>query len=95
MPIYEYKCSCGREFEVIHEMGEKRSSCEALDPLCEKSGAVQKVYRAFDMNKKIETDNRNKVGSTVNKFIEEVKEDLREEKKKMKNKTIEVKNGND
>lgn len=93
MPIYEYKCSCGREFEVIHEIEERYSSCENLDPLCEGSGAVQKIYRSFDVNKKVETDNKNKAGTTVNKFIEEVKEDLKEEKKRMKNKIIEVKNG--
>jgi len=79
MPIYTYRCNkCEEEFRVSHSMTEKQEICE----LCESIGTLTRVPALFS-NSKIER--KQKVGALVRDFINESKEDLKEQKKDLRN----------
>ena len=76
MPRYEYKCSeCLGTFTVRHSIKETISKCEE----CESEGTIKKIPTSF-MSVKPQS-----VGKIVKNHIEEIKQDLRQEKKDLKN----------
>jgi len=79
MPIYTYKCdNCEEEFRVSHSMTETQEICE----VCENINTLTRVPSIFS-NVKIER--KHKVGNIVKDFIEESKEDLKEQKQDLRN----------
>mgnify|MGYP003127800627 CR=1 FL=1 len=75
MPKYIYRCSeCGGEFEVRHSMTEVVGACV----LCG-SGPVSRVPSlSFSVSKSTNA------GSLVKEYIKDVKRDIQDEKRKLK-----------
>jgi putative FmdB family regulatory protein len=84
MPKYEYKCyDCAETFSVRLSMGEQQSACI----LCE-SDNLKKIVSDFTLSKKT-TISKKEVGQEVKKYIEETREEVREEKKRLSSQIIE------
>ncbi len=89
MPRYEYKCNgedCEKVFQVFHSMSEKYETCDQCTDDCNKAAPVVKVLYA---NKKHNFDYKSKdkkVGSIVRSSIEEIRKDIAEEKRRLKEK---------
>jgi len=78
MPRYTYICTkCEKVFEARHSMREKLEKCSFID--CD--GDVKKKPAIFSKRK---TKDK-KVGQEVKSFIEETKNEVKREKKKLKN----------
>ena len=76
MPSYEYKCSeCLGIFTVRHSIKETINKCKE----CESVGTVKKIPTSFLSIKK------QKAGKIVKSHIEEIKQDLRQEKSDLQN----------
>lgn len=84
MPRYEYHCSsCEEEMTVEHERG------SAPPEECDKCGthhSLERVY-SFNLNKK-KTFDKDNAGSQVKSFIEETRQLVKEDKKRMKAKEM-------
>ena len=81
MPRYVYRCNtCEEEFTVIHSINERLQKCQ----ICEEVGSLKKVYTTIrkTTNKKKQ---QSKIGTVVNKYIEDTKKEVNEEKKRLKN----------
>ena len=79
MGRYDYQCSeCDHVFEAKHSAKITLSEC----PKCKKQ-ALKKVMNAPRINRAI--NKSVSVGSIVKKTIEEMKKDISDEKKKLKN----------
>jgi putative FmdB family regulatory protein len=83
MPKYFYKClseKCEQVFEAVHSMKEKLDTCLHC------SGNVERVpmntVNVFKGSNNEQT--KQKTGSVVNKSIEEFKQDLKDEKKRLR-----------
>lgn len=77
VPRYSYKClECEKAFNVSHSMKEEYTYCD----ICEKDSLV-KVFSPIRKRKQAKDK---KVGDVVKKYIEDTKEDLKEEKEKLK-----------
>ena len=77
MPRYTYRCDvCGNSFEVSHSISEKLTDCE-----CGKEGSLNRIpslpFRASTKQ------NNQKSGKLVKEFIEDVREEVKETKKRM------------
>ena len=82
MPKYFYKClseECEQVFEAVHSMKEKLNTCV----FC--SGSVERVPMNIVSVFKDSSKNqiKQKTGSVVKKSIEEFRQDLEEEKKRL------------
>ena len=77
MPRYTYKCKeCEHIFEKMHSMSEKLKDCDAC-------GTKESLTRVPNfVTKKI--DRKGKAGDIVKQFIDDVKSEVAQEKKKMK-----------
>tara|TARA_Y100000593_G_scaffold4019_1_gene7978 strand:- start:141453 stop:141647 length:195 start_codon:yes stop_codon:yes gene_type:complete len=64
-------------------MGEQQDTCVLCD-----SGDIKKIVSSFSLSKK-QTINKKEVGSEVKKYIEETREEVREEKKRLSSQIIE------
>ena len=81
MPRYEYKCSeCLNTFTIRHSIKETISECKE----CGSEDTIQKVPTSFLSIKK------QKAGAVVRQHIEEVKQDLRQEKIDLRNQDFET-----
>ncbi len=81
MPKYAYKCSaCGEQFEVFHLMSEVLENCEKCGAEC----SLKKVI-SYPINVQ-KNEKKQKVGEVVKQHIEEARQDIKKEKKKMKEK---------
>lgn len=81
MPIYCYKClSCKENFEVKHSMSFEGQVCV----YCQSSNVIK--LPSFITS--IKTVKKKQVGSVVKDYITKAKEDIKEEKKKMKEKSL-------
>lgn len=79
MPIYAYQCSeCDYAFEIHHSMKEILEDCEE----CKTSGSLVRIPSLGFINTKPQSNN--KVGSLVQKHIEEGRREIRKEKEDMK-----------
>ena len=76
MPKYTYKCEeCEDIFETSHSMSERLTDCEK----CNTIDTLNKIPA------KIATQYKDKeVGKTVDNYIEEAKQEVREEKSRLK-----------
>tara|TARA_Y100001973_G_C5196668_1_gene334734 strand:+ start:573 stop:830 length:258 start_codon:yes stop_codon:yes gene_type:complete len=80
MPRYEYHCkNCNKNSLIRHGIKEKVTIC----PVCHKEGQLERIP-SFSGNYKIK-DKKTQAGSVVKKYIEKAKEQLKEEKKDLKN----------
>jgi|TARA_R110000824_G_scaffold125340_4_gene284398 hypothetical protein len=82
MPRYFYICeSCNFKLDIYHGMNEEITDCTE----CESESCLKKAPSSFncELNQKIS----NKKGEIVKKSIEEFREQLKEEKNKLKSKT--------
>ena len=79
MPRYSYKClECDHRHDVMHSYSVKLTDCN----VCQASGSLQKLLNNFTT--KIERYEQNeKVGSIVERNIEDLKRELKEEKEKL------------
>jgi len=83
MPTYSYMClKCEEIFEVFHLMSEEYDVCD----LCGNKNCITKIPSTI-LNIKFDKS-REKVGNIVKKHIEEIKSDLRKEKKELKSKKL-------
>lgn len=75
MPRYTYKCNeCDEIFEVVHSMSERLTHCEQ----CNTIESLVKIPH------QIATQFKDKeVGKVIDSYIEEAKEEIREEKRRL------------
>ena len=85
MPRYVYQCEgCERTFQAIHSISEKFQSCKECDIECNLSGTLKRIpCMPLVISKK---ERKQKPGGVVNQFIEQTREELRQEKKTLKGK---------
>lgn len=88
MPKYFYKCleeGCEEIFEIVHSMKDKFETCSQCSTNCEKEGTIERVPMNIVtmLKKNINSQTPQKVGSLVKKNIEEFREALKEEKKRL------------
>ena len=78
MPRYDYRClKCDSNMIINHGMDDAETDC----PLCEEKGSLIKEISFFTAIKK---EFSKKTGDIVKEFIEESKEEISKEKKKLK-----------
>ena len=83
MPKYNYKCNkCGEINTFFHSMGEKKETCER----CKAEGSLTRIPSNFML---FQEKKEQKVGSIVKQSIEDFREDLKDEKEKLKNEFFE------
>ena len=80
MPKYYYQCEkCDTAFEVIHSISDKRYDCDT----CEASGSLNRIpYLVTTISKPV--SEKEKPGTLVNRFIKEASEEIKDEKRNMK-----------
>ena len=78
MPVYCYKCKdCKTEFEIRHSMSFEGQSCTACNS--------DNVFKIPSLNlHKITTEAASKVGKVVDDYIRDVKQEIKEEKHRLK-----------
>ena len=77
MPAYCYKCNvCKHEFTVRHSMSFEDQHCVECDS--------KDVFKIPTILEKIRITSNKKVGSIVNKHIEETRQEVKQEKLKRK-----------
>ena len=91
MPKYYYKClnkDCEQVFEVVHSMKERFQTCSQCSSACDKDSDVEKVPLNIISVIKRNTNSKTKqkTGSLVNKNIEEFRQNLKAEKKRLRGK---------
>lgn len=87
MPKYFYKCveqNCEETFEVVHSMKEKFNTCSQCSQDCEEQGKIERVPLNMTSVLKKNLDTNKKTGTLVKKNIEEFREALKNEKRKLK-----------
>jgi hypothetical protein len=80
MPRYAYRCeNCKETFEITHGMFFEQEQCIK----CKSSGFLTKLPN-FTIKKASEDTQEKRVGSVVDEFIQDAKQDLKKQKKKLK-----------
>ena len=75
LPLYTYRCDdCGGVFTALHSMKEKISECRE----CDSVDTLERIPASFSTHVKGKT-----AGKIVKSFIEDAREEVRKEKKKM------------
>ena len=81
MPRYSYICEkCEKIFSVTHSMKEKLKTCDFFE--CDEGGTLKKTPSSFSKKKSKESI----PGEVVQKYIEDVKQEVKEEKEVLKKK---------
>jgi putative FmdB family regulatory protein len=81
MPTYAYKCSkCDSEFEVFHSMSEVLDTCRE----CGHTGTVKKIVSKSINIKKNNNFLKQKPGGIVKQYIKDVREEVKQEKRRLK-----------
>jgi putative FmdB family regulatory protein len=79
MPTYTYRCDkCEVTFEIFHSMSETVDGCEKC------AAPVTKMISKSLNIKKNNNFGKDKPGKIVKQYIRDVREEVRQEKKKMK-----------
>ena len=79
MPTYTYRCDkCEVTFEIFHLMSETVDSCEKCG-----SPVTKMISKTFNV-KKNNNFGKDKPGKIVKQYIKDVREEIRQEKEKMK-----------
>ena len=80
MPKYAYECKeCEYAFEVFHGMFIKLRNCDS----CSTDGSLVRVP-SMTYSTKSKVTSEKKTGELVKEFIHDAKQEVKEEKKKMK-----------
>tara|TARA_R110000824_G_scaffold275903_1_gene464487 strand:- start:555 stop:821 length:267 start_codon:yes stop_codon:yes gene_type:complete len=86
MPRYVYHCKeCEIVFQKNHSIKEKLTDCED----CETQNSLQRIPSVITTLTKNTGDQKRQVGSLVKEYIENAKEDLKDEKKELGNQVYE------
>ena len=82
MPNYVYKCtSCGQIVEIFHSFSEKPTDCE----LCGAEDSLKRDYSApFNSSRPQMPSKAPRPGHVVKEYIEQTREEVKEEKQRMK-----------
>ena len=81
MPRYTYCCeNCETTFQVVHPIGEKLTDCEE----CNTENVLKRVPAMPLVLKKKEDNQKQEVGTLVKEYIEETKENLKQEKEELR-----------
>jgi len=88
MPKYFYKCleeGCEEVFEIAHSMKDKLETCSQCSTKCEKEGNIERIPMNIVtmLKKNIKNQGTQQAGSLVKKNIEEFREALKKEKKRL------------
>ena len=79
MPTYTYRCDkCNLVFDKFHSMSETIEACEGC------GSSVKRLLSKTTHIRRPTSSSPSKPGSIVRKYIEDVKEEVRQEKKKIK-----------
>lgn len=77
MPRYVYHCEkCDNTYEYYHGMKEKKTHCESCNE--------ETLLKIPVFSGKVKKENKQKIGSIVENYIEETREEIRREKDKFK-----------
>lgn len=77
MPRYQYHCEkCDGTFEYYHSMTEKIISCEVCNE--------ETLLKVPSFSGTIKKESKQKVGSIVDSYIEETREEIKREKEQLK-----------
>lgn len=83
MPLYLYRCEkCDSFFEKSHSIKENINLCD----LCGEKDCVSRVPQIPNVSICSEKTEKKKVGVTTEKFIEEAREELKQQKAEMEEK---------
>jgi len=86
MPTYTYQClECSHVFDEFHSMSETVEKCEKCQ-----SKVKRLLSRSLNIKKSVNFGKK-KPGSVVNQYIEDVKEEIKAEKARIKSKEHEAK----
>ena len=78
MPRYIYKCqACELVFQKVHSIKEKLKDCEE----CDSQDTLQRIPTMPLVLTKKKTNEKREVGTLVKNYIEEVREEVKQEKK--------------
>ena len=79
MPKYNYKCSqCNSAITIYHSINDLETDCT----LCDSESSLERVPSTFIL---FEKERSSRVGNVVKRSIEDFREDLNEEKQRLKN----------
>ena len=85
MPRYTYRClKCELEYDVQHLVGETPENCSAISD-CEIGAEVEKILNMMARPEKREQQTT--VGTTVRKFIEDARTEVKAEKVRLRKKS--------
>lgn len=80
-PRYAYRCkACSDTFEISHSLNKKLKDC--LE--CEKKDALERVPFFPIRTKALPLEEQKKVGQVVKEYIEDTKEEVKKEKRRMR-----------
>jgi len=86
MPRYRYQCEkCSEILEISHSIKERIADCKK----CGEINCLKRLLTKIRYVSNNKTATQNPAGHAVKKFIEEAKQDTKEEKKKLKNQEYE------
>lgn len=81
MPRYQYRCSiCDRISTIFHLSDEVETDC----PYCYAKESLTKILTRFHTGQK--TNKKQKVGKITEQFIEDSRQELKQQKNKLKDK---------
>ena len=81
MPRYLYKCNnCNDQYLIAHAISDSATDCAK----CKAENSLKKMPSSFVLNKEVIEEK--KVGDEVNSAIKNFKQDLEQDKKRLKNK---------
>jgi putative FmdB family regulatory protein len=77
MPRYAYHCEkCSGSFEYYHSLSEKKTECEVCNE--------QTLLKVPSFSGIIKKEVQQKVGAIVDNYIEEARQEIRQEKEELK-----------
>ena len=81
MPRYVYSCDeCGVTYQRVHSIKERLTDCEE----CEMQGTLKRIPSMPVVLAKEQGPQKRPTGSLVKEYIENVREDLQDEKEQLK-----------
>tara|TARA_R110002110_G_C12901746_1_gene665014 strand:- start:198 stop:467 length:270 start_codon:yes stop_codon:yes gene_type:complete len=84
MPIYVYFCEkCEKELKALHSVKEKYTACQEIED-CKNKGNLTRIPSNFS-SQYVKQEQEQKVGALVEDFIEETRDELKNEKKILRN----------
>jgi len=82
MPRYTYRCqNCDAFFQIVHSIKEKLKDCEE----CQLADTLQRIPSIPFVIDKLTTAEKRPVGNVVKEYIEDVRDELQQEKRELSN----------